>query len=62
MTADLMLTVNDVASRLHVSKMTVYRLVNERFELRAIRVGRSIRVYESSVSEYLAGAAIGDAS
>jgi excisionase family DNA binding protein len=52
------LTVAEVAARLRVSKMTVHRLIDERFELRAFRVGRSIRVYESAVDEFLAAAEI----
>ena len=52
------LTVPEVAARLRVSRMTVYRLINETFELRAARVGRSIRVYETAVDEYLRSAEI----
>ena len=55
------LTVPEVAARLRVSRMTVYRLINETFELRAARVGRSIRVYESSLDYYLRQAEIGTA-
>lgn len=46
------LTVAEVAEIMRVSKMTVYRLVHSG-ELAAVRVGRSFRVRESAVSEYL---------
>lgn len=46
------LTVAEVASVMRVSKMTVYRLVHSG-ELPAIRVGRSFRVPEQAVHEYL---------
>ena len=45
-------TVAEVASLMRVSKMTVYRLVHSG-ELPAIRVGRSFRVPESAVNNYL---------
>ena len=48
------LTVAEVASIMRVSKMTVYRLVHGG-ELAAVRVGRSFRVPEPAVREYLAG-------
>ncbi|WP_138908322.1 helix-turn-helix domain-containing protein [Streptomyces chryseus] len=46
------LTVAEVSSVMRVSKMTVYRLVHSG-HLPAIRVGRSFRVPEQSVHEYL---------
>ncbi|CAN5901912.1 helix-turn-helix domain-containing protein [soil metagenome] len=46
------LTVAEVATRMRVSKMTVYRLVHSG-ELEAVRVGRSFRVPENAVDEYL---------
>lgn len=46
------LTVAEVADIMRVSKMTVYRLVHAG-ELPAVRVGRSFRVHESVVKEYL---------
>jgi len=49
------LTVADVAARMQVSKMTVYRLVHSG-ELPAVRVGRSFRVSQVAVEEYLRGA------
>ena len=49
------LTVAEVAVIMRVSKMTVYRLVHAG-ELTSVRVGRSFRVPESAVHEYLRGA------
>ena len=46
------LTVAEVASMMRVSKMTVYRLVHGG-ELSAVRVGRSFRVPERAVQDYL---------
>ncbi|MGD9528863.1 helix-turn-helix domain-containing protein [Pseudonocardia sp.] len=46
------LTVAEVAARMQVSKMTVYRLVHSG-ELPAVRDGRSFRVSRSAVEEYL---------
>ena len=46
------LTVAEVAAAMRVSKMTVYRLVHGG-ELPAVRVGRSFRVTEADVNEYL---------
>jgi excisionase family DNA binding protein len=46
------LTVAEVATMMRVSKMTVYRLVHSG-ELPALRVGRSFRVNEDEVQEYL---------
>ncbi|WP_310961427.1 helix-turn-helix domain-containing protein [Nocardioides terrisoli] len=46
------LTVAEVASVMRVSKMTVYRLVHSG-DLPAVRVGRSFRVSEEDVNEYL---------
>ena len=46
------LTVAEVAAMMRVSKMTVYRLVHGG-ELPAVRVGRSFRVLEDDVDEYL---------
>lgn len=46
------LTVAEVADLMRVSKMTVYRLVHSG-ELPAVRVGRSFRVHEKAVTEYL---------
>jgi excisionase family DNA binding protein len=49
------LTVAEVALIMRVSKMTVYRLVHTG-EIEAIRVGRSFRIPESAVNQYLRGA------
>jgi excisionase family DNA binding protein len=46
------MTVAEVAGQMRVSKMTVYRLVHSG-ELEAVRVGRSFRVPESAVEEFL---------
>ena len=51
------LTVAEVAATMRVSKMTVYRLVHSG-ELPAIRVGRSFRVPEQAVHDYLRDAFI----
>lgn len=50
----VMLTAAEVAKRLKVSKMTVYRLV-EADELPFVRVGRSIRIPEVGLNRYLDG-------
>lgn len=47
-----LMTVAEVAAVMRVSKMTVYRLVHSG-ELPAVRVGRSFRVTEEDVNEYL---------
>lgn len=47
-----LLTVAEVAAVMRVSKMTVYRLVHSG-ELPAVQVGRSYRVDERSVHDYL---------
>ncbi len=49
------LTVQEVAALMRVSKMTVYRLVHSG-ELASVRVGRSFRVPEQAVHDYLRGA------
>lgn len=46
------LTVAEVADVMRVSKMTVYRLVHNG-DLPAVRVGRSFRVPEEAVNDYL---------
>ncbi|CAM2892187.1 helix-turn-helix domain-containing protein [Corynebacterium propinquum] len=46
------LTIAEVAEMMRVSKMTVYRLVHAG-DLPAVRVGRSFRVHEEAVNEYL---------
>lgn len=51
------LTVAEVAVVMRVSKMTVYRMVHSG-ELAAVRVGRSFRVPEQAVHDYLQNAFI----
>jgi excisionase family DNA binding protein len=51
------LTVAEVAAMMRVSKMTVYRMVHSG-ELAAVRVGRSFRVPEKAVHDYLQNAFI----
>ena len=46
------LTVAEVALMLRVSKMTVYRLCESKV-LESARIGRSVRIVEKSVTEYL---------
>ncbi|SNS91463.1 DNA binding domain-containing protein, excisionase family [Micrococcales bacterium KH10] len=55
MPATKFLTVAEVAEQMRVSKMTVYRLVHSG-ELPAVRVGKSFRVPQRALDEYLAGA------
>ncbi len=47
-----LLTVAEVAEILRLSRMTVYRMVNSGV-LPALKVGRSVRIPEESVDEYL---------
>jgi excisionase family DNA binding protein len=51
------LTVAEVAGVMRVSKMTVYRMVHSG-DLPAVRVGRSFRVPEKAVHDYLQAAFI----
>lgn len=46
------LTVAEAAVLLHVSKMTIYRLVHTG-DLVAIQVGRSFRIPEQSLRDYI---------
>lgn len=46
------LTIAEVAAMMRVSKMTVYRIVHNG-DLPAVRVGRSFRVTEKDVTEYI---------
>lgn len=52
LTDSTFLTVAEVAAVMRVSKMTVYRLVHAG-DLAAVRVGRSFRVPQHAVDEYL---------
>jgi len=47
-----LLTAAEVAERLRVSTMTVYRLIR-RGEIPAVRVGRNYRVAAEALDEYL---------
>ena len=47
-----LLTVNDVAARLQVHPITVRRHIKAG-KLRAVRVGRSVRIREAALEEYL---------
>lgn len=49
------LTVAEVADRMRVSKMTVYRLVHSG-ELPAVRFGRSFRVQRNAVEDLIRAA------
>lgn len=47
-----LLTVAEVAKIMRLSKMTVYRMVNSG-ALPALKVGRSVRIPQSAVDDYL---------
>jgi len=47
-----LMTVAEVASLMRVSNMTVYRVIHAG-ELRAVRIGRSFRIWEKDVQRYL---------
>ncbi len=47
------MTVGEVAGLMRVSSMTVYRLIKAG-EIRAARVGKSYRIREEDVDQYLA--------
>lgn len=49
------ISVHQAATLLDVSRMTVYRLI-DRKELRAYRVGRSLRIDPADIDTYLRGA------
>ena len=51
-TATSYLTIAEVAAGLRVSRMTVYRLVRAH-ALASVRVGKSYRITEQAVDEYL---------
>lgn len=50
-------TVAEVADMMRVSKMTVYRLIHAG-EMPAVRFGRSYRVPESAVEQFVRGAVV----
>ena len=45
-------TVEEIAAKLNLSKMTVYRLIRQK-EIVSIRVGRSFRVLKSDYDKYV---------
>ncbi|MDR1189847.1 MAG: helix-turn-helix domain-containing protein [Bifidobacteriaceae bacterium] len=47
------LTVSEVAARLRVSDMTIYRLITNG-EIRALKVGRSYRIPAEALDDWLA--------
>lgn len=53
------LTVDEIAPRLDVSRMTVYRLIHAG-DLHALRVGRQFRVPRKAVADYLRAASTVD--
>ncbi len=55
--ADPLLTVSEVADRMRVSNMTVYRLIKSG-QLAAIRVGKNYRLRAHDVERYLADRAV----
>lgn len=57
--ADPLLKVKEVAARLRVAPMTVYRLIHAGELPGTIRVGNSIRIPASVVDAYLEGSVIG---
>lgn len=54
MTDHQILTVAEIADRLRLSKMTVYRLIHSG-ELPAVRIGRSFRVRAAEADTWLQG-------
>lgn len=52
MSAPTVLTAGEVALRLRVSVMTVYRLIEDG-SLRALRIGRSFRIPTEALDDYL---------
>ena len=53
-TQERVLRVDDVARHLDCSRQAIYALI-QREELRAVRIGRLIRVPESALEEFIAG-------
>ena len=47
-----LMTVAEVADRLRVSTMTVYRLI-QREEIQALRIGRSYRIHQDALDAFL---------
>lgn len=46
------LTVTEVAAKLNLSKMTVYRMISEK-ELKSYKFGRSFRISPADLEEYI---------
>jgi excisionase family DNA binding protein len=55
--SDHLMTVAEVAARMRVSNMTVYRLIKAG-DLPALRVGKNYRVRESDVEKYLSARSV----
>jgi excisionase family DNA binding protein len=55
---DYLFTVSEVASRMRVSTMTVYRLIKSG-QLAAIRVGKNYRIRASDIDRYLEDRSVG---
>ena len=51
-TTGRLVTIEEAARRLSLSRSHVYRLV-ERGELRGVRFGRSVRVYEDAIDDFI---------
>ena len=49
------LTVSELSARLRVGRSSAYRLVKDGM-IRSVRIGRTIRVPEAAVQEFLGGA------
>lgn len=58
LTESRFLTVQEVATIMRTSKMTVYRLIHSG-ELDALQIGRSFRVPEPALGTYLSEAHVG---
>ena len=53
------LTVAEVAAAMRLSRATVYRLMKDH-EIQAVRFGRTYRIPETAVADYIARAAFGN--
>jgi excisionase family DNA binding protein len=53
----VLLRVSEVAARMRVSNMTVYRLIKSG-ELAAVRIGRSYRIREPEIERYLSSRSV----
>ena len=50
---EILLTVNEAATRLAIGRTTLYELIANQ-ELRSVKIGRARRIPESSVDEWIA--------